>query len=291
MNHGIDPLAAEPPWHQVLVHFHDYAAAKETGTIHIGPEMARAESEGLIAAWFFIRKSPSWRLRFQPAHHDIGQATAALIHERLEKLRSAGHIACWTETIYEPETYAFGGTAGMHAAHHLFHADSHHILAYLANTGSDTPDARSDRRRELTLLLCTNLIRAAGQDWYEQGDVWARVADIRSAPHDTSPARLNNRESGLRRLITADTSPTSSLMREGGSLAPLSPWFAAFAHAGRTLRALAHGGTLSRGLRAVLAHHVIFHWNRIGVPLATQCALASTAKTAVLGREERSPSR
>lgn len=289
MNNGIDSLAAGPSWRQVLLHFDDYAAAEEAGVVHIGPEMARAESEGLIAAWFFIRKNPCWRLRFQPAHHGVAQDAAIIVRERLDKLESAGHIARWVENIYEPETYAFGGTEGMDVAHHLFHADSHHFLAYLASRHSGNSGNRSsDLRRELTVLLCTSLIRAAGQDWYEQGDIWARVADIRSARPNASSTSLSSPESGLRRLMTVDTSPTSSLMREeDGSLAHLSHWFAAFTQAGRTLGELAHSGKLSRGLRANLAHHVIFHWNRIGLPFATQCALASTAKTVVLGRDER----
>ena len=35
---------------------------------------------------------------------------------------------------------------------------------------------RHGHRREISLMLCSVLMRAAGQDWYEQGDVWARVA-------------------------------------------------------------------------------------------------------------------
>lgn len=289
MNHGIDSLSAGPPsWRQVLLHFNDYAAAEEAGFVHIGPEMARVESEGLIAAWFFIRKNPCWRLRFQPAHHGVAQDAATIVRERLDKLQGAGHIARWVENIYEPETYAFGGTEGMDVAHHLFHADSHHVLTYLASRHSGNSGNRSsDLRRELTVLLCTSLMRAAGQDWYEQGDIWARVADIRSARPDTSSTCLSSPESGLRRLMTVDTSPTSSLMREDGSLASLSNWFAVFTQVGRALGELAHSGKLSRGLRAILAHHVIFHWNRVGLPLATQNVLASTAKTVVLGRDER----
>lgn len=290
MNHGTNSLAAGPSWHQVLLHFNEYSAAEETGFVHIEPGMANAESEGLITAWFFIRKNPCWRLRFQAAHNGTAPDPASLVHERLDHLQRAGHIAHWVESIYEPETYAFGGTDGMEVAHRLFHADSHHTLAHLASRHSGAASNRSDLRRELALLLCTSLMRSAGQDWYEQGDIWARVADIRPAPLDTSTC-AGDLESSLRRLMTVDTSPTSSLMQDSGPLAPFSDWFAAFAQAGRSLRELAYSGKLSRGLRAVLAHHVIFHWNRIGLPLATQSTLASTAKTVVLGRDERQSSR
>jgi hypothetical protein len=41
--------------------------------------------------------------------------------------------------------------------------------------------------------------------------------------------------------------------------------------------------TCTGGLRDVLAHHVIFAWNRLGLPSATQVVLAAAAKTAVFG--------
>jgi hypothetical protein len=39
---------------------------------------------------------------------------------------------------------------------------------------------------------------------------------------------------------------------------------------------------VSRGLRAVLAHVVIFHWNRLGLPAVTQATLARAAASACL---------
>jgi protein-L-isoaspartate(D-aspartate) O-methyltransferase len=62
----------------------------------------------------------------------------------------------------------------MTVVHRLFHADSRHILAYLVQAGGE-------HRRELGLILATMLMRAAGQDWYEQGDVRQRIAAHRPA--------------------------------------------------------------------------------------------------------------
>jgi hypothetical protein len=39
--------------------------------------------------------------------------------------------------------------------------------------------------------------------------------------------------------------------------------------------------TKERGTRDILAHHVIFHWNRIGLPYKTQSILAHAAKTVI----------
>jgi thiopeptide-type bacteriocin biosynthesis protein len=88
-------------------------------------------------------------------------------------------------------------------------------------------------------------------------------------------------ESGLRRLMTVDT---ASLAQDNGSLAFLSDWAAAFDNTGIELDELARNGTLRRGLRAVLAHHVIFAWNRIGLSHTTQSLLANVAKAVVLNQ-------
>lgn len=191
----------------------------------------------------------------------------------MENLRQGGGITSWVETIYEPETQAFGGTSGMSTAHELFHHDSQHILDHLTRPG--------DHRREHTVLLCSVLLRAAGQDWYEQGDTWARVAETRPLPPEIEPDRLHALQSRLRRLMTVDANPASPLTGPEGQLAEIATWTAAFHTAGVQLAALARAGTLRRGVRAVLAHHVIFHWNRLGLTYNTQSVLAHAAKAAV----------
>jgi thiopeptide-type bacteriocin biosynthesis protein len=164
----------------------------------------------------------------------------------------------------------------MTSAHDLFHIDSRCLLAYLTRS----PDA--EHRRELSVLLCTALLRSAGLDWYEQGDVWARVADHRDLPDPLSPERRQALEVDLRRLISVDTQP---LMRSRGLLTCADQWSAAYETTGRELAALSAKGLLRRGLRAVLAHHIIFAWNRLGMPYASQAVLAHTARDVVFGRD------
>lgn len=277
-----DPLPTGPSWRQASIQFDDYPAAEHTGVAHLGPEMTSAETAGLVASWFFIRKAPCWRLRFLPSHDRTEQDATTFIHQRLATLQGAGRIARWVETIYEPEVYAFGGTAAMNVAHHLFHQDSRHVLAYLASDRAATT-SQSDKQRELSILLCMTLMRGAGQDWYEQGDIWARVTENRPLPSGTPVGRLRGIESGLRRLMTVDAGPASTLVSQDGPLTYLADWAAAFDSAGTALSELARDGVLCRGVRAVLTHHVIFHWNRIGLPYETQCVLAHAAKTVVLG--------
>jgi hypothetical protein len=61
-------------------------------------------------------------------------------------------------------------------------------------------------------------------------------------------------------------------------------WIGAFEQADQTLAWLAAAGTLSRGLRAVLAHHVIFHANRAGIPVRDQAILATLAADTMCGQ-------
>ncbi|MGH8898290.1 MAG: thiopeptide-type bacteriocin biosynthesis protein [Egibacteraceae bacterium] len=269
-----------PSWRQVSIEFDAWDAAEHTGVADLGPLLTDAEATGLIASWFFIRKSPCWRLRFLPSDEGTAQDATTFVHQRLDTLHEAGRIARWVETVYEPETYAFGGPAAMDTAHHLFHQDSRHILTYLGSDRATASAGGRDQRRELSILLCAILIRGAGQDWYEQGDIWARVSEHRSLPPEVPLDRLRDKKSGLRRLMTVDT---TSLVRDNGSLAFASDWAAAFNSAGTELGELARNGALSRGLRAVLAHHVIFVWNRIGLSYTTQSVLASVARAVVFG--------
>jgi thiopeptide-type bacteriocin biosynthesis protein len=252
------------PWHQANVTFPDWDHAERVAAARIAPQL---DADGLATVWWFIRKRPCWRIRYQP-----GPGSQAQIEQHLDELAAVGHITSWTRIVYEPEARAFGGPEAMAVAHRLFHADSRAILAYLR----DQPEGR--HRREISLMLCSIMMRAARQDLFEQGDVWARVAGYRKPPPGT-PAGPRPLDS-VRRLINIDA---EAQMRGGAPLARRAQWAAAYATTGRELTALASAGQLHRGLRDVLAHHVIFAWNRLGLPYATQSVLADTARTVIFG--------
>lgn len=257
-----------PHWHQLSITFADPHTAEHHLITHLGRTLLTAETDRLISAWFFIRKHP-WRLRYLPATSGSTARATAVLHQAADHLCENG-TARYHDTVYEPETHAFGGTKGTRLAHHLFHADSRNILTYLTSG-----DGQGGKRREVSLLLCAAFIRAAGLDRYEQGDVWARVAAHR--PHSTaaSPQQWPSLTNAVQRLVTVDTGPEAALRT--GALAFADDWLSAFEHAGRTLRRLAEAGSLTRGLRAVLTHHIIFHWNRLGLPAPAQALLAQAA--------------
>lgn len=66
-----------------------------------------------------------------------------------------------------------------------------------------------------------------------------------------------------------------------GPLAGEGGWVRAFEQAGLSLAEPARCGGLKRGLRAVLAHHIIFHANRAGLSLEDQAVLAALAMDTV----------
>jgi thiopeptide-type bacteriocin biosynthesis protein len=164
----------------------------------------------------------------------------------------------------------------MTSAHRFWHLDSRHLLYYLTAT-VHKPATR--RRRELLTLLASTMLRRAGLDWYEQGDVWARVAAHRDPPDHLSTGQRRTLQDQVRRLMSVDT----RTLADSGPLTGTPSWTAAYETAGRELAHLNAEGRLRRGLRDVLAHQIIFAANRLGVPATTQAALANTATAVVFG--------
>lgn len=249
-------LLRETPWRQVNIAYPGDRQQRERHAVdHLARTLPAAEADGHITSWWWIRKGP-WRVRYLLTEETGG-------YDPVHPLLTADVI--WTGDIYEPETHAFGGKASMDAAHTLFARDSHQLLSYLRDNPAD--------RQEHSLVLCTALIRAAGLDWAEQGDVWARVAEQRDGfrPPTPDPQAWASFVGDVRHLLRG-TARADTIAAD---------WLTAFADTGRTLRSLRETGGLTRGVRAVVALHVIFHLNRIGIPAATQANLAQAAKDAV----------
>ncbi|YCK40776.1 methyltransferase, FxLD system [Actinomadura sp. ATCC 39365] len=242
MNSYEDNLAppAGPEWWQATISFPD--------RIGVSPEAALALSAALVGRRFhFLRKEGGLRLR---TDQPVDVVLDRLIADQVVARRVSG--------MYEPETEAFGGPQGMAIAHEVFSADS---PAALAETGS--PDGR-----ERCILLLSTMFRAAGLDPFEVGDVWAKIGELRPAIDPPAEARRAAAINAMRRLMNADAAQRPL---------PEPGWaerVAAFEDAGRRLARCAKDGHLKRGLRAVLAHHAIFAFNRAGTSVAEQAAAA-----------------
>ncbi|PRX97895.1 protein-L-isoaspartate(D-aspartate) O-methyltransferase [Allonocardiopsis opalescens] len=261
-------MSDEPStWQQINLWSDTWRTAELTAAYHLLPLLAQAEDSGAITAWWFVRKRESWRLRIKPTRgHTENVADLVTQITRIPELRAHAD-----SVVYEPEIHRFGGTDAIQIAHHLFHADSRHILTHLART-QVTPD----HRREIGIRLATRLMHAAGQDFYEQGDIWTRVAEHRTAADTPQPSASTL--AAVQMLITAaDDSLDSPLSR--------SPtWPAAYEDAGRGLAGLAQRGRLTRGVRAILTDHLLFGFNRLGIPAEHQAALASAANRIIFHR-------
>jgi protein-L-isoaspartate(D-aspartate) O-methyltransferase len=260
-------------WHQHNITFTSRETGKRAITERLAPVLLAAEEDGQLTSWWFMNKQP-WPLRYRAAE------PSPLIESALSDLVADGTAHSVLPYLYEPETPAFGGASAMDAAHDLFHEDSRHLLGYQPGPGRLG-------RRETAVLLLSSLMRAANLDWFEQGDVWAKAAVLRPVTMALAPERVAALIPAMRTLMTIDA---RSLCRPDGPLNGHTEWVAAFERAGTTLAYLATTGQLSRGLRAVIAHHIIFHANRAGLLPDDQSALFNTAREAVMGSSDNTVS-
>ncbi|MFB6505638.1 thiopeptide-type bacteriocin biosynthesis protein [Streptomyces sp. NPDC056099] len=267
--------AAITDWWQAYLQFTDWGDTDATFTAHVLPVLREAEAAGSIGGWWYTRKHPCWRLRLRMQPEP---GTKLTLGDSFDRLVSEGHLQRWWPGIYEPETAAFGGPASMTTAHALFVTDSREAPQLMQRRDVTVGP------RELSVLLCTIMMRAAGLEWYEQGDVWHRVIteEHRSAVSDVPQDRLDARAQEIRPLLFADS---DVLLRPGGLLEPVAEWADAFRSTGQELRRAVQAGTLDRGLRQVLSYHVIFHWNRLGLSMRSQSVLAWAARAAILHTE------
>ncbi len=196
----------ETSWTQVNIAFpgQDPRERERQAVEHIARTLPAAQTSGLITSWFFIRKG-RWRVRYLPTEQATSRNECPL-----HPLLTQG--VDWTGDIYEPEVHAFGGPASMDTAHELFQADSRHLLAFLSDTPSD--------RRERSLILCTAFMRAAGLEFGEQGDVWARIAKQRCALRGELPAPSTwaSFTDDVRRLLLGKACPDETAIDQPGEV-------------------------------------------------------------------------
>jgi thiopeptide-type bacteriocin biosynthesis protein len=255
-------------WFNAMVEPADWATAENSFAVRIASRLAQLDSGQ--ATWWFVRKHPCWRIRIRTAEHDTARAA-------LDGLAAAGVITRWTPGIYEPEVAAFGGPDAMNIVHELFCADSRGVLGYV------TLDAPKLGRRELSLLLIHAIAHHAGLDWFETADVFDRIAQLRPAPPEADVARTAGLAAQTRSLLAVPAGAGAALLASSGIPDDLTAsWLDSFVTAGQQVRDAAVSGLLDRGVRAILAHVVIFHWNRLGLSASTQAILARAAATAML---------
>ncbi|WP_433456525.1 thiopeptide-type bacteriocin biosynthesis protein (plasmid) [Streptomyces sp. CA-142005] len=269
--------ALEPPpsgWYQAYVSFADYPSAARTFRTYLLPTLSNDET----GAWWFVRKYPFWRLRVQPPQGAQMDRTIARTRQALDSAVSWGVVKQWRTSLYEPESIAFGGLVGMTIAHSLFHADSTGVLTYDQLVEKHT--AGLFDAKVTSLLVVAVLLRAAGLEWGEQGDVWGQVEARRPLPEDIPTDKVSGMVDPMRKLLTLDP----GRLLTNGPLTPLQDWVTGMKHAGTHLKDAAELNRLGLGLRSILARHIIFHWNRMGFSNRQQAIWSRAAREAVLGQ-------
>jgi thiopeptide-type bacteriocin biosynthesis protein len=256
-------------WHQVRVRPGGQQPPDRALATVVGPLLDNLTACGGAARWWYMNKPPGWRIRLRDIQPDAAS-------DLFDGLTASGTITAWETAIYEPETAAFGGPTGMEIAHDLFCDDTSSYLAYLRQNKPQL------EHHQISVLLVNAMLAAAGLDQYERGDIFVRVAAMRPRPAPGTIAQLAQLVGQLRALLALPAGVTSELFSGSGNSAAAARWHEGFTDAGRRFAVASSGASLSRGLRAVLAHTVIFHWNRLGLTATTQTALALAASQALL---------
>ncbi|MCX4582471.1 thiopeptide-type bacteriocin biosynthesis protein [Streptomyces sp. NBC_01481] len=275
---ALTPRPEPSGWHQLNIEFADYQTAERAFLTYLLPPLRQATDTGVVGSWWFVRKYPCWRLRVIPSPQSAADELSQQVGEVLDSAVSWRVVRRWWPSLYEPEATAFGGPDGTDIAHGLFHGDSVGVLGYIHHAGTDGSgllDAKAT-----SLLVISLFLRAAGQEWSEQGDVWARVEAARPLPDDVSVERVTAMTGTMRRLLAIDA---ASALATGGPLTPVAEWVTEMERGGRALGHAGREGRLNLGTRGVLARHILFHWNRMGFTTRQQAIWARAARETTLG--------
>lgn len=237
---------------------------------HAARSLLPVLEDGPVTQWWFLRKRPHWRLRYAG-----GASAQAHLTDSLTDLHQRGVITSWHHSIYEPEHHAFGGPAAIALIHRIAHAETR----YLLQTYCWPPELGPIERAALFFAM---LLRAAGMDQFEQADTWAKIAELRHRPEPSTitPALVEQ----VHTLLQLDPEPviTRGLLGE-----PAPVFKEELNRVGHELDVLYRTGELTRGLRAVCAHHAIFSFNRWNLSPSDQYTLATAAHEALMAPTNR----
>jgi len=201
-----------------------------------------------LRCFFFMRKPPGIRLRF--ALRAPQEDTAREIEACVMKLVKRKFVTRFYRSVYEPETFKFGGPEAVAAVHAHFFADSTawwrwEQLRYAAATNIDS--------KLLSVCVLNDLFAQCLDGPEEVWDVWCRIATLHGASvvsdgPATPPIRIEH-------LIDEVTRNEQIILRN------YRTHNRAIA---RKLAAISSNGKLIFGKRLVLPQIAIYHWNRYG---------------------------
>jgi len=242
--------------------------------LQLAEAVAAWRAEGLLTRFFFVRKPPGLRLRFQADRRaELEPVVAAWAAE----LEDRGTVRSARFAIYEPETARFGGLAGTAVVEDWFGATAQCALAYECLE----PHRQEAAPRVLVgLSLVDDLVRGVVDDDAERWEVWSALERLTRPLPGAHEVDLGVIEACLSR----DERLRAQLESSMGSL--MVDVFGANRRVSKHLRALARFDRLDVGPRAWLTAAIPFLWNHLGLPLDPAVLRATVAGAAeILGPE------
>jgi thiopeptide-type bacteriocin biosynthesis protein len=230
----------------------------------LGAELPAWRRSGDVLGFYYMRKPPGLRLRFQLGRPRGERRIVSL----LDALRAERTVQSWVRATYEPEVFMLGGPEMLPLVHAYFDADSAACMAvYQLRDNAVTPAV-------LSLAVLGDLFERVLEGPEEVWDVWCNLAAL----HGMEPA------------AGEATTPPLDL----AALAPLvsareRPILRRYASANRILargmHRLAARGELRYGLRSILPFIAVFHWNRYALSLEQRTRIFSAMTRALDPRQ------
>jgi thiopeptide-type bacteriocin biosynthesis protein len=215
-------------------------------------------NDGRFEQWFFMRKPPGLRLRFRGP--DLDQRLMPVLVPWLEEAEHRNAIRSFRPALYEPESFRFGGQAGMAIAHDQFDRDSCLVLRYETLSADD----RTTLQREVfSLAVMNGLFQRCVGDGAEVWDIWQQLRHALSGPAERP---LDAGSLAWEHRLLAGESLDTALLSSGaqtllGSVYDHNREVAARLHVAQVSQ------QMTIGPRAWLVAVCIFHWNRLGFTL------------------------
>jgi thiopeptide-type bacteriocin biosynthesis protein len=212
------------------------------------PVVESLKRRKLLRCFFFMRKPPGVRLRFAlraPRKEAVGE-----IESCLHGLMRRGVIGKWFPSVYEPETFKFGGSEAIEAVHAYFFADS---TAWWRWEKLQFRVQTSMGSKLLSACVLNDLFARFLDGPEEVWDVWCRVAAL----HGACVVREGQAAAAIRieDLINRVTPEEQRIFRTYSSCNETMA---------RRFREIHARGKLLYGNRLVLPHIGLYHWNRYG---------------------------
>jgi thiopeptide-type bacteriocin biosynthesis protein len=219
-----------------------------------------------VTNFFFMRKPPGFRLRFETTP-DRRAGLESGLYARLAGMRPQVELV--VPGVYEPAEHLFGGPASMPFVHRVFTLDSRAWLAF-SRRAAGTP------AWVFSLALMRHLLDGLAIAGSQDVQVWERIG--RQASRTLPPGMAGEKTEAATEAIQALWSDPAQLRASlSGPAAILADeWGPRLGAACREWRD-GYFGTRRAviGPREGMAFVTLFHWNRGGLSAAVQSVLAA----------------